>query len=235
MKLLKFLLLLIASTNVNAYTLSPSSSAKWGSPTLGTGATISYSYMLGGEACDTGSCSSLDSFMPTDYKTEIGKAFDAWSSVTNLNFFEVTDDGADAGSITSSGDIRIGGENMDGQHGVLAHAYYPHTSSWGGDLHFDLNETWSIDGFAGTISIFWVALHEIGHSLGLGHSDDSNSIMGPYYNPHLTTLGADDIAGIQHLYGTPVLSAVPIPAALWLLAPALIGLFGFRKTNLNSI
>ena len=49
-----------------------------------------------------------------------------------------------------------------------------------------------------------VAAHEIGHILGLGHSNVSNSIMLP--NAKIIVgndyeLGDDDIKGIQILYG----------------------------------
>jgi hypothetical protein len=53
--------------------------------------------------------------------------------------------------------------------------------------------------------------------------------MNPYYNLSISELQADDIAGIQYIYGAPVISAVPLPAAFWLFAPVLIGLFSFRK------
>ena len=45
------------------------------------------------------------------------------------------------------------------------------------------------------------ALHEIGHILGLEHSDDENSVMWPYFNKNHTSLQEDDIKGIQALYG----------------------------------
>jgi hypothetical protein len=83
--------------------------------------------MLGGEQCDQGLCSSLDSFMPTGFKNEIQNAFNAWSSVANLNFFEKADDGADWNATTTSGDIKFGGEVMDGASGTLAHGYYTET------------------------------------------------------------------------------------------------------------
>jgi len=225
------LLCLFLLSTANAYTLSSGPIQKWGDPTLGTGATISYSFMMGGEQCDTSTCSALDSFMPLGFQQEIKKAFNAWSSVADLKFIELADDGANFNTLTTSGDIRIGGEMIDGPSGVLAHAFYPDTHwyfSAGGDLHFDTSETWSIDGLVDGISIFWVALHEIGHSLGLGHSDESNAIMGPYYNPVLAGLQADDIAGIQYLYGANI-SAVPVPAAFWLLSSALVGLCGLRR------
>ena len=37
--------------------------------------------------------------------------------------------------------------------------------------------------------------HEIGHSLGLGHSDVDGALMAPFYNSRSTGLHPDDIAG----------------------------------------
>src|SRR6185295_8222465 len=62
-----------------------------------------------------------------------------------------------------------------------------------------------------------VALHEAGHSLGLGHSDNPTAVMYPYYR-RVTTLSAEDIESIQGLYatqdGTPAIPppAIPPPA-----------------------
>ena len=47
-----------------------------------------------------------------------------------------------------------------------------------------------------------VGIHEIGHLLGLSHSNDPNAIMFPSYSPGRLTLGQDDIEGIQALYGS---------------------------------
>ncbi len=47
-----------------------------------------------------------------------------------------------------------------------------------------------------------IALHEIGHVLGLDHSTDTEAIM--YKNANnLDHLGSDDMAGVQALYGRP--------------------------------
>ena len=52
--------------------------------------------------------------------------------------------------------------------------------------------------------------HEIGHLLGLAHSQDTNAIMYAYYGEERNDLRADDIAGIQSLYGAPVTAPVAI-------------------------
>ena len=43
-------------------------------------------------------------------------------------------------------------------------------------------------------------LHELGHCLGLDHSDDEQALMYRFYRPDLT---ADDISGLLELYGPP--------------------------------
>ena len=48
-----------------------------------------------------------------------------------------------------------------------------------------------------------VAIHEIGHNLGLDHSNVGGSIMYPFITDGVTSLHDDDINGVQTLYGRP--------------------------------
>ena len=48
-----------------------------------------------------------------------------------------------------------------------------------------------------------MAIHEIGHLLGLSHSQDQDAIMFAFYSPDRVNLAQDDIDGIQALYGPP--------------------------------
>lgn len=54
------------------------------------------------------------------------------------------------------------------------------------------------------VSLFAVAAHEFGHSLGLSHSSVPGSLMFPYYQSMKDdyTLPVDDTVGIQQLYGS---------------------------------
>lgn len=58
---------------------------------------------------------------------------------------------------------------------------------------------------AGIVDLRRVAIHEYGHTLGLDHPDDKGQTVVAIMNSRITdldTLAADDIAGVQALYGT---------------------------------
>src|SRR5262249_46163488 len=48
--------------------------------------------------------------------------------------------------------------------------------------------------------LFTVALHELGHTLGMNHSLVPGAIMYSYYMGTKAGLGADDVAGIRSIY-----------------------------------
>src|SRR6185295_4052743 len=52
--------------------------------------------------------------------------------------------------------------------------------------------------------------HELGHSVGMGHSTVSTAIMAPVATG-ITELASDDIAGITALYGTGSSAPPPSP------------------------
>ncbi len=64
-------------------------------------------------------------------------------------------------------------------------------------MHFNADENWQV---VGDLDLYSVALHETGHALGLGHTDNPDAVMYPYYH-RASGLTADDIAGIQDVYG----------------------------------
>ena len=125
---------------------------------------------------------------------------------------EVSDSGpapSDASYIAgNSPQIRFGTHNIDGSRNVLAHAYYPYSTTDGlaGDIHFDSSETWKASP-SGGFDLLEVAVHELGHALGLDHESTQTAIMNPYYGGRYSGSGSaflfqDDINGIQDIYGT---------------------------------
>ena len=95
--------------------------------------------------------------------------------------------------------------SFDGQGGIIAHALYPEQRSpFKSFVHFDGDEQWTVsDGTSNKYSLLPVALHEIGHVLGLAHSNHTKAVMYRSYNKKSSSiqLDDDDVDGIQEKYG----------------------------------
>jgi len=119
--------------------------------------------------------------------------------------------GQTAGNALAPGDGRSEIFSLEQANGAaLAVTVCDGTSvSAGADvLFYDQGWTWRIDGQ--DLDIRTVALHEMGHLLGLGHTSVTNQVMLPNYRGVDRDLGADDIAGIQAIYGPKLIPDVQI-------------------------
>jgi hypothetical protein len=171
-------------------------------------------------------------------RTSIEQALGLWASVAPLHFVEAPDDGKTyAQGATQFGQLRfrhiyINGPDIPGQPPVAkAQAYFPFSGvPYAGDVEFDHGDPWQEFGTLPVPDVLGAAVHEIGHTLGLGHTDLAAANMYWIFrrSPGLGTamLHADDIAGVRAIYGagtgsvTPL--AVPEPATGMLIAIALV-------------
>jgi hypothetical protein len=139
------------------------------------------------------------------WQAAILTAAQTWAQQANVNFDVVSDNGTTSGQGSyqqgdpGMGDIRIGGYGFGNNY--LAGAYLPpptNNYSIAGD--FDFNTAQSLN-IGSTYDIQTVALHELGHSLGSGHTTLSTAVMYPSYHGITRALTSTDIATIQAIYG----------------------------------
>ncbi len=135
------------------------------------------------------------------WQREFARALQTWANVSPLNFRFVSDDGSPSGIAgplqgdSRFGDIRLAAHPLNG---FLAYAYYPTGSNTlGGDIFLNTAYTFKI---GANIDLYSTLLHEAGHSLGLAHST-SGTVMYSTISGVYSGLSADDISGLQAIYG----------------------------------
>ena len=139
----------------------------------------------------------------------VRQAMDAWEDVCGVRFMEAAE--------TPEVNVRIGFQwlfESDGPGGTLG---VTHTQYFPGVIDeqtvvFDPNEAWDSESF------YDVALHELGHVLGIDHSNVEEVVMsgtsgGTAYHdqPGRDQLQPDDIAAAQRLWGSGSTPPPPPP------------------------
>ena len=177
--------------------------------------TIYYSFADTIFLSDSNRETHLGSAMPANGLTRqlIREAMDVWESVCGVRFVEVAD--------SPSAELRIAwmpDSESDGPGGTLGGA----TRFFFGSPTFGLETIFTIDWHdsASTTQIYDTALHELGHIMGIDHSNVRGQVMSgnsptgptPYHDqPGRDVLQYDDIAAARALYGPPSGAPVPTP------------------------
>lgn len=149
---------------------------------------------------------SSNSMSKNDAKAAVEAGMQLWADHAPISFVEV--ESKDESNILLSWEPKkhektCGTGTFDTE---LAHATYP----WELKpvyIHFNKDKTGS-----STYYLTALAAHELGHTLGLGHSDVEPSIMEPIIKtlPYGKGLHADDIAAIQYTYSVGAGKVYPI-------------------------
>ncbi|XP_028409751.1 uncharacterized protein LOC114532446 [Dendronephthya gigantea] len=137
---------------------------------------------------------NFSSKLPQDVQLNVfTEAFNKWDVVSRLKFSYTAN--------ANAAHIKIKFLQNDGPGGTLAHAFDPHSSNGSpGQIHFDEDENW-VTTTTGGVNLKALALHEIGHAIGIKHSDVDPSIMKDVISNDGTELFDDDIAAIRWMYG----------------------------------
>jgi hypothetical protein len=170
-----------------------------------SGLVVSYSFVPDGTSWSGGTSAivgSLGRYLP-GWRDSVRRAFSHWTVATGLTFVEIADQGQPFASLGKQqgdsrfGDIRIGGVVSPASPKTLAWTYGPPPSTTvAGDVTFNLVHDWGKG-----VDVFSVALHELGHSIGLDHSTAPDSVMSAQYRGPLIGLGASDVTAAKLVYG----------------------------------
>lgn len=145
---------------------------------------------------------ALDAIAPTPvWQREILRAFQTWAVHANINVGVRPDGGQPFGTAGRPyadprfADVRIGAHRMARDALATSVPFAPvFSGTYTGDVFVNSAARFTVD------RLFATMLHEAGHVLGLGHSDDSASPMFAHLNT-LARLTAGDVAALQELYG----------------------------------
>ena len=150
-------------------------------------------------------------FIAGTYQAIVRSAANTWSHAAGVDLLEVPDG--------PGVDIRIGwgifGSRAEGI--AVGTTFFPHqtnTSVMQPDVIVQMEDP-VLGGLISTgpgtffylrfgdISLYQIVLHELGHALGLGHSNLPTAVMYPFITGQNSVLAQADIDGMRALYGAP--------------------------------
>jgi Matrixin len=168
--------------------LCMATSAGWDGPGQGSAA---LTYYIGG---------APSSLSQAAVNAAIRAALNVWSAVANITFTQTTQPNQ-----LRSLDLTF--RRIDGAGRTLAQGYFPadvNPARIAGDVQFDSSERWEVGNALGgaAFDLVSTAVHEIGHALGLDHTNVAGAVMAATISPNqsFSRLASSDVAAIRTLY-----------------------------------
>lgn len=192
---------------------------KWGSPVLGTPATITYAYVSeptsfpGARNCQemvpVDQLLAASGISPIEFHRETAAALAAWEAVAGITFRMIAD--------PFRADIRIGAQATPRRQAFADVSYVRSDGNAVRSIDRSLIclnplQPWTVE-FAGdgkAYDLRYVMMHEAGHAIGLDHSRSHEQVMSFRYPTQFRSLQIGDIAGAMALYGAAD-AATPAP------------------------
>lgn len=169
--------------------------------------------------------------IPPDVLANVyGAAWAYWMNVCGITAQPTTN--------AREADVLMGSGSIDGHNGTLAWSELPNGADTPIRQMYDTAEVWSTallssDHDPQSIPLLVTACHEVGHALGLGHSNDPTSLMYPALNVAAWGPQSDDIREAQARYGPggiiPSPPATEQGAKLVLASPLPAGTYTLRR------
>ncbi len=163
------------------------------------------------------------------FKESAIKACTEWNKVCGINL-QYTENPQEANIIMQT-------RRIDGRGGVLAESELPcgnvvRTNQW-----YDSLDSWILTPASTGIFLNAVICHEVGHAIGLEHSNDGG-LMDPFYKPSVfKPVGRTEIQGAIQRYGKPDNNNTPIdpgsPQSDYIIrVKGTVSIDGYRLTKL---
>lgn len=149
----------------------------------------------------------------SNYSTSVQAAMQSWNELLGATQFQSTITSGTPSDGNRINEIAFGsnvfGRAFEGNTVAVTTTWSRGNERTEGDIIFNSGRTW--DSYrgntrSGVVDIRRVALHELGHALGLDHPDQAGQVVTAIMNSttsNLDALSADDTTGGQNLYGPP--------------------------------